>query len=173
MILQKSWRSGLAVACGLAIYAAAIAWLLASSTSQLYGFPVRPGLQDLLAACSQMCPLLAALVFLTLDTSVRKLVGPALGVLLLAGLFTAVITYDVLYVSHGSNDGLPAMAQAWSYAGLSIDLLLVGIFTSFVAGAWPGFGNAAAFGLCRSHFTWGHGSASRRSSGLALRLLQV
>lgn len=131
-IVRWNWRSAGAILLGVAIYAGFIGWILASNTAKLYGFSVQPGIHDLLGAVSQICPLFAAIVFLTLDTSARKLVGPILSPFLLAGVFTAAVMGVVLWICHGSGAGLSGLAQGWSYLGLLADLLLVALFTSFL-----------------------------------------
>lgn len=128
----KNGRSATALATGAVIYAGLMGWLLASSTSKLYGFSVLPGLHDLLAAVSQVCPLFAAFFFLALDTSARKLVGPMAGPALLGTLFTGVVLVVVKWITRENHAGLLIATQAWSYGALWIDLLLIAVFTSFV-----------------------------------------
>lgn len=132
MISFRNARSVWALIVGVGLYAALAGWILASSTAKLYGFSVQPGLHDLLAAMSQVCPLLAAFFFLALDTSARKLAGPVGAPFLLAAVFTTVVIADICWISRGGGAGLPLLAQIWSYSALLVDLLLVASFTSFV-----------------------------------------
>lgn len=128
----KNGRSALALVTGAVIYAGLVAWILASSTAKLYGFSVQPGLHDLLAAVSQVCPLFAAFFFLVLDSSARKLAGGIAGPVVLATLFTAVVIGVVDWITRDNRAGLLIATQGWSYAALWIDLLLIAVFTAFV-----------------------------------------
>jgi hypothetical protein len=144
-VAESRWslRHVVAAIVGFAAYTSLAAYILASNTARVYGFPISRDLRSLIEITFEICPMLAAFV-LVLLLPVKERVVEALSrrmhrttavvaASVCAALIATVATAAAIaYVAGPERSSVAASTLLWVAGEFAFDLTMIGVFTSLL-----------------------------------------